>query len=253
MNHKLSSTFQFLVFLVILSVTFSKLFGQVSQNSPSEGQSTVYRYVEQMPEFPGGEGQIYRFIRNNLKYPEQAKLQNISGRVFLRFVINETGDVTNVQLVQGLGYGCDEAALAVVKAMPKWTPGKQAGKPVSVQYSLPIVFNLKSDNDKPSVNATGAQFPGGEESLKDFIATNLRFPEHGKLESTDARSILVFQVDEHGHTSAPQVQNSLGRDFDKELFRFYKLLPKSFVPAEREGKKVQASFVLPVDFSTLKK
>lgn len=95
------------------------------------------------PEFPGGTEALYKYISENIKYPEQAKADGIEGRVFVRFVVMDNGDVVNVEVARGIGGGCDEEALRVVKAMPKWTPAVYEGKPVNVQYALPINFKLK--------------------------------------------------------------------------------------------------------------
>ena len=99
--------------------------------------------VEVDPEFPGGMEAMMKYLAENIKYPEQAKSEGIQGRVFVRFVIEADGSVTNAQVLRGIGGGCDEEALRVVNAMPNWTPGKQQGKPVRVQFNLPITFKLQ--------------------------------------------------------------------------------------------------------------
>jgi protein TonB len=103
----------------------------------------IFLVVENMPEFPGGEAAMYKFIGNNMDYPRMAKESGISGRVFVTFVVERDGSVTDVQILRGIGGGCDEEAVRVIKMMPKWTPGKQRGKPVRVQYRMPIKFTLQ--------------------------------------------------------------------------------------------------------------
>lgn len=105
----------------------------------------IFEFVEQMPEFPGGEEAMMKFIQKNLNYPAQARENNISGRVVVGFVVNEGGEITDVKIIRGLKYGCDEAAMAVVRKMPKWSAGKQNGKAVKVSYSLPITFQLDDE------------------------------------------------------------------------------------------------------------
>ena len=95
------------------------------------------------PEFPGGVEALYKYIAENIQYPEQAEADGIEGRVIIRFVVMDNGDVVNVEVARGIGGGCDEEAVRVVKAMPKWTPATYEGKPVNVQYALPITFKLK--------------------------------------------------------------------------------------------------------------
>jgi protein TonB len=99
----------------------------------------VFIAVEEMPELIGGLESVQKLI----VYPEIAKKAGIEGRVFVQFVIDEKGNVTNPIILKGIGGGCDEAALEAVKKA-KFTPGKQRGRPVRVQYSIPIVFRLTS-------------------------------------------------------------------------------------------------------------
>lgn len=102
--------------------------------------------VDVMPVFPGGEDELYKFLQENIKYPQLAKETNISGTVYIYFVIETDGSVSDVRLVKGIRGGCDEEALRVVKMMPKWSPGRLDGKAVRVSYALPIVFSLINKN-----------------------------------------------------------------------------------------------------------
>jgi len=98
--------------------------------------------VEQMPVFPGGEGELMKFIGDNLRYPASALELGIEGRVTIRFVVSRTGDVTSVEIIRGLDPTCDKEAMRVVKLMPKWIPGRQNGRNVSVYFTLPILFRI---------------------------------------------------------------------------------------------------------------
>ncbi len=103
----------------------------------------IFLIVEEMPGFPGGEAQLVKFLSENIKYPAIARENGITGTVFVTFVIGPDGTVKDVKVLRGIGGGCDEEAKRVVNSMPKWKAGKQRGKPVSVQYNLPIRFTLK--------------------------------------------------------------------------------------------------------------
>jgi protein TonB len=103
----------------------------------------IFTIVEEMPSFPGGDKRRNRFLATNLVYPELATKYGIQGTVYIQFVIDADGFVTNVKVLQGIGGGCDEEAVRVVKLMPKWIPGKQKGKPVSVLFNMPIYFKLE--------------------------------------------------------------------------------------------------------------
>ncbi|MGM9512211.1 energy transducer TonB [Larkinella sp. GY13] len=109
--------------------------------APKEDQ--IFTVVEQNPEFPGGMAALGQFLGKNIRYPPAASRANISGRVFVSFVVNTDGSIQDVTVLKGLGFGTDEEAMRVVKAMPKWRPGKQSGRPVRVKYNLPINFQLE--------------------------------------------------------------------------------------------------------------
>lgn len=102
----------------------------------------IFTVVEDMPEFPGGQAELMRYLQQNLDYPPLAKENNIQGRVVIEFVVDENGKITNPRVVKDIGWGCGEAALKVVKTMPRWKPGKQRNKPVAVRYNLPVRFQL---------------------------------------------------------------------------------------------------------------
>ncbi|MDR2953706.1 MAG: TonB family protein [Prevotella sp.] len=114
---------------------------QIVQEAPKEEKPFVT--VEQMPEFPGGEAEMNKFISDNLKYPVVAQESGIQGRVTIRFVVTKTGEISDVTVVRGIDPSCDREAVRVVKLMPKWVPGKQNGLNVPVYFTLPILFRLK--------------------------------------------------------------------------------------------------------------
>ncbi|WP_128548458.1 energy transducer TonB [Larkinella soli] len=109
--------------------------------APKEEQ--IFTVVEQNPEFPGGMSALGQYLSKNIRYPAAASRANVSGRVFVSFVVNTDGSIQDVQVLKGLGFGTDEEAIRVVRSMPKWKPGKQSGRPVRVKYNLPINFQLE--------------------------------------------------------------------------------------------------------------
>ena len=106
-------------------------------------EAEIFTVVESMPTFPGGMGALMKYLAENIKYPPLAKESGIQGRVFINFVVEPDGSISNVKVLRGIGGGCDEEAVRVVQNMPKWTPGKQRGKPVRVSYNLPVKFTLQ--------------------------------------------------------------------------------------------------------------
>lgn len=101
-----------------------------------------YRFVDEMPAYPGGVDALHSFISSNVVYPQKAKQEQIQGRVMVGFIVEKDGSVSNVKVLKGIGGGCDEEAVRVTKLMDKWTPGKQKGKPVRVEIVVPFEFKL---------------------------------------------------------------------------------------------------------------
>ena len=120
-----------------------------------QGEEEVFSgNVDKMPEFPGGVNAMMEYLRGNLKYPESAKKYKQEGRVFIGFVVEKDGSVTNVNVLRGVCEELDNEAVRVVKAMPRWTPGMNEGKPVRVQYTLPVVFKLNGESTVTTLSGT---------------------------------------------------------------------------------------------------
>jgi periplasmic protein TonB len=105
-------------------------------------ETKVFTKVEQDPEYVGGLAEMYKYLYANIKYPAAAVRGNISGKVYLRFVVEKDGSIGAVDLTKGIGFGCDEEAIRVIKSMPKWNPGRQNGKAVRVFFSMPVTYKL---------------------------------------------------------------------------------------------------------------
>lgn len=125
-------------------LTLSVAFAQTSDSSSTD-KTSPFVTVEQMPEFPGGIKAMYQFIAENLTYPKEAAKANIEGKVFVAFIVSCTGEIQEVQVSKGIGYGCDEECVRVVRSMPRWTPGRQSGKDIPVRYSIPFSFTLRKE------------------------------------------------------------------------------------------------------------
>jgi periplasmic protein TonB len=102
----------------------------------------IQTIVEQMPEFPTGQVALFKYLRDSLRYPQVALDSGIEGKVYIRFAVDTTGELTHIEVRKGLGGGCNEEVVRLIRAMPRWIPGKQHGKLVKVFYTLPIQFNL---------------------------------------------------------------------------------------------------------------
>ena len=108
----------------------------------SQSNQNVYDQVEQLPEYPGGMSAMIEFLQTNLKYPEDAIKQKVGGRVMVMFVVETDGSLSNVRVARKVFPSLDAEAVRVVKTMPKWKPGKEKGRAVRVNFTLPVVFNI---------------------------------------------------------------------------------------------------------------
>jgi TonB family protein len=138
----------FLLLFAMISFAFSKAqsnsFPPPPPPPPSNSANLkVYTFVEQNPQFPGGDGELMKFLQRNIKYPKRARRLRIEGKVLLRFIVDETGAVTDVMVARSVDKDLDAEAVRVVKLLPNFTPGHQQGKPVRVYFNLPIVFRLQ--------------------------------------------------------------------------------------------------------------
>jgi TonB family protein len=130
-------------------------------NVKADGSGKVYDFVslQSQPTFPGGMDKFYQYVLNTIQYPEEAKDKKVTGKVFLSFVIETDGELSDIKIDRTLGYGTDEEALRVLKASPKWIPGIQDGQKVRVKYNIPISFSLTSTT---ATESNGAIVPDAD-------------------------------------------------------------------------------------------
>ncbi|RIV18735.1 M56 family peptidase [Fibrisoma montanum] len=132
---------------------------EVNQPARQAGvDGEIYTVVENQPEFTGGMEGLMEYLSKNIRYPAAAERANVQGRVFVNFVVTKEGDIADVKLLKGIGFGADEEAIRVVQKMPRWKPGSQSGEPVNVRFNLPINFQLKAA--KPSTGEGQASQSG---------------------------------------------------------------------------------------------
>ena len=119
---------------------------EVVEVEPEPEEEEIFMVVEDQPEFPGGTAALLEYLRKNIKYPAICRENNIQGRVIVQFVVDKTGRVGEVKLVRTVDKDLDNEAVRVCKSLPKFTPGRQNGQPVSVWYTLPVTFKLQGTN-----------------------------------------------------------------------------------------------------------
>ena len=131
-----------LILMTVMAV-FCLTTASAQKTVVSQKNQKVYEVVDQMPEFPGGMMAMMEFLQDNMKYPADAEKQKVQGRVMVSFIVETDGSITDIKVMKKAFPSLDAEAIRVVKAMPRWTPGKQKGKVVRVHFSLPITYRLK--------------------------------------------------------------------------------------------------------------
>lgn len=242
------------------------------QNTGEEAKASEeqpYMYVEQMPQFPGGTEALAAFVQKNVHYPAVARQNGVQGRVFVSFVIKTDGSVGNVKVTKGIASGCDEEAVRVIKALPRWTPGKQNGRLVPVSYTFPVVFALTqpgtsgSSGDKLYGASAAAPIPapvraqmvqqrasyeGGMAALRREVQGQLRYPTQDLAERRQGTVYVAGTVPATGGKLLdPKVQHGIAPAFDEEALRVVKQL-KHFTPYKEDGKPKPSTYLVPVVF-----
>ena len=218
-------------------------------------QDSIYEYgiVETVPVFPGGEAGMMKYLSDNIKYPAEAQEAGIEGRVFTRFIVNEDGSVSDVEILRSVHPLLDAEAVRVVKAMPKWTPGKAGGKAVKVRYSLPLIFRLQGEStpqtNTPSANNSKTpSYPGGDKALYSFLAQHMRYPTDAQEAGVQGRAIVELTIAADGSMVNPHVTSSVHPLLEKEALRVVNMLQRWNPAVNENGQAVSATITLPFSF-----
>ncbi|HYV92068.1 MAG TPA: energy transducer TonB [Chitinophagales bacterium] len=206
-------------------------------------KDSVHTYVEKMPEFPGGNAGLTKFLQKNLRYPPEAREKGVEGRVVTQFVVDEDGTITDVQILRGIGGGCDEEVIRVLKMMPRWIPGTQNNLPVKVFFKMPVTFALGEEDDKNE----GVHFAGNEKEYQKFLRKNLKYPKDARKNRIEGVVSLSFHVDKYGKATDVKVQKSLSPSCDAEALRLFHLI-SDWIPASKNGEQIDADGEMVVEF-----
>ncbi len=241
-------------FLISISFFLISFTGFAQKKTVVKTPEKVYQFAEKMPEFPGGADSLFTFMIRNIKYPPEAYQNNIQGKVFLSFVVDTLGTVKDIQFLKNLDPFLDAEAMRVVKLMPRWNPGKDNGRKVSVKYTLPVTFAIKtppaSEPDKIYTDKgveVMPEFPGGINALLIFIRENLKYPLEAMYDGAEGTVVASFIVSETGQTKGYTILKSVHPSLDKEALRIIRAMPL-WKPGTIKGKPVNVKFTLPVRF-----
>jgi TonB family protein len=182
----------------------------------------VFTIVEENPEFMRGQAELFKWLGQNIQYPKAARENNIDGTVYVGFIVNEDGSISNVTVKRGIGGGCDQEAMRVVSEMPDWKPGKQGGKNVRVAYTLPIKFQLDKNNpnkesNKPKLAVIevekmvqdniytivdqNPEFAQGQMALFKWLSQNIQYPARARQAGGQGTVYVGFVVETDGSIS----------------------------------------------------
>ena len=215
------------------------------------GQET---YVTTMPKAPYN---LMKYLSDNIRYPDSARKNNITGRVVMQFVVAEDGSITDCHVLHGIGGGCDEEALRVIRNMPRWNPGMHDGRAVRVKFTQPIAFSL-ADYSHPPIQKTDAtgnttfsyveQYPHAGYNMSEYLKEHLHYPKRARKDRIEGEVIVQFFVNEDGSISNCAVAQSLREDCDKEALLIIQNMP-AWQPGRQGGRAVRVQYRQQVVFS----
>ena len=205
--------------LCIALILLSQLSVAQHNKTDSSGQIT-----EVMPEFPGGQKALIAYLSKTMRYPERARESGIGGKVVTQFIVEEDGSITNITVIRSQGCGCDEEAVRVISAMPRWKPGSQNGVPVKTQFTLPFTFKL-NDEEPNNKGRSEASFVGGDKELNKYLKKNVKYPDEAKQQKINGEVEVKFTVLADGKTNNYQIIKSLGHGCDEEAVRAIIAMP----------------------------
>jgi len=232
----------------------------------SDEANDIFMVVQEQPTFDGGMQAWNEYLKGNLKYPSVAKEKGIEGQVFVTFVVDEKGAISDAQIVRGIGGGCDEEALRVIEESPHWIPGKNNGRAVKTRMQVRMVFRSKDSNAQEKASPTKnnvthqvdsadvymvvdeqATFPGGVQPWNDYLRNNLKYPSAAKEQGIEGAVFVTFIVDEDGEVLNPQIVRGIGGGCDEEALRIVKASP-NWLPAKLNGTIVKSRLQLRLVF-----
>lgn len=242
---------------------FSVFIINVNAQNKSNKKGDVYFVTEEMPEYPGGDKALRDDIARTIEYPVVAIENGIQGKVYVSFILNEQGKITNTKIVRGVDVSLDKEALRVMNVLDKtWIPGKEKGKAVKVSYTVPINFALDPNKNNESAKSSTSkkkddvyfvveempEFPGGDEALRTYISNSVKYPDSAKKNGIQGKVYVTFVVDIDGTVTSTKIARGVDPSLDKEALRVVKSLPK-WKPGKEKGKAVKVSYTVPINFA----
>ena len=218
---------------------------------PTNDKDEVYTFLEEMPEFNGGNAEMMKWLGNHVKYPQMAIDGHIEGRVIVKFVVEKDGSISNVSVIKSIHESLDKEAVRLVSSMPNWKPGVKDGKPVRCSFIVPIQFKLQGEEVDDKVYEYVDEMPefiGGIGEMMKWLGHNLQYPKEAEATDAQGRVIVSFIVEKDGSINEVKVVQSVHEALDNEAVRVVSSMPK-WTPGMKDGKPIRCKFTLPVQFT----
>lgn len=214
-------------------------------------EDQIFMVVDEMPDFP--QGSVVKWISQNIKYPAEAIQQRIQGKVYVKFIVEKDGKISDVRVSRGVNPLLDQEAVRVIKKMPAWKPGKQKGQPVRVSYTLPINFALSPNLNEKKLDSTSVfivveQMPVFFENPNAWISKNIKYPAKAIEQKIQGKVYVDFIIEKDGSISNVKVIRGVNPLLDQEAIRVIKAMPK-WTPGKQRGQAVRVKQTLPIGFS----
>jgi TonB family protein len=236
--------------IVSLIAIISNTQAQTEDSNTQEGP--VHILVDQMPEFPGGVQQMYDFIGEFFVFPDEALSNGVEGTIYLNFIVEKDGSLSGIEVLRGIGKGCDEEAVRVLETMPAWTPGMHKNQIVRVAYRMPLFLEIEAskntDDEIYTIVEQLPEFPGGPNAMLKYIASQIKYPQKARDNRIQGRVFVHFIIETDGSISNITVRRGIGHGCDEEAMRIVESMPR-WNPGIQNDKPVRVSFNLPIRFS----
>ncbi|MBV8390031.1 MAG: energy transducer TonB [Mucilaginibacter sp.] len=234
----------------------------------TDNKETLYTSVDVEPHFQGGITNFYNYLQQNIGYPKRALIQRVQGKVFVGFVVEKDGSLTNIKILRSVSPEIDAEAGRAISNSPNWFPALLNGLQVRAQYVVPITFKLPPENiikqqllmdslrnlppDRKIFTAVEQEptFPGGIEKFYNFLQSNIRYPVAAFKNKVQGRVFISFIVERDGSLSDVRVVRGIGSGCDEEAARVISISPR-WKSGIQNGRPVRVAYTIPVSFDLM--
>lgn len=236
-----------------------------SQTTYCKAQATepdnagVYNTVDEAATFPGGTEELSNYLTKNIKYPDDARLRNLEGKVIVAFIIEKDGSLSDVHAVRSPNASLSKEAIRVIATSPKWQPAKVAGQAVRMNSAIPVDFKLANLHRYSQTNLRDTSvlysdvqespsFPGGLNAFGHYLSQSIRYPQYDRAHNVQGRVIVLFIVEKDGSLSDIRAVRSPDESLAQEAIRVMMASP-AWVPGKQNGVAARVQYAVPISFT----